>query len=417
MAVQYDWSLWARTNQLSPDWNWYIWLLICGRGGGKTRVGSEMVIKWAQEGYSPIALIGRTKADVRDTMIELGDSSIIKCSPPWFMPKYEPTRRRLVWPNGVIGVTYSADEPDQLRGPQHQKAWTDEPAKFEKPQDMWDNLMLGLRIGNQPQVIATTTPRPIPFIKKLIADERTAKNPNGRTAVTRGHTLDNRANLAPDFLKYIMAKYEGTRLGRQELAGDVLSDNPNALWKRKQIDKLRLTQHPDLTRVVVAIDPQGTDNLDSAETGIVVAGMAKVEDKIHGYILADLTISGTPDRWAAASVAGYHKFRADRIVAEVNFGGDMVGSIIRIVDKLVPFKKVHASRGKAIRAEPVSALYEQGRIHHVGFFPELEDQLCEWVTGEKSPDRLDALVWAVTDLMLEKQGLCPGKGSQSYFTK
>lgn len=405
LAVQYDWTLWARTNQIPPDWDWYVWLLICGRGGGKTRVGSESVRDWAHAGYSPIAIIGRTKADVRDTMVELGDSSILKVSPPWFMPKYEPTRRRVIWPNGVIGVTYSADEPDQLRGPQHMKAWADEPAKYEKPQELWDNLMLGLRIGDKPQVIVTTTPRPIPFIKKLITDERTKKNPNGRTAVTRGHTLDNRANLAPDFLKYIMSKYEGTRLGRQELAGEVLSDNPDALWKRVVIDKLRLTQHPDLTRIVVAIDPQGTDSLDSAETGIVVAGIAKEGDKVHGYILADLTISGSPDKWSAAAVSGYHNFRADRIVAEVNFGGDMVESIIRIVDELVPFTKVHASRGKAIRAEPVSALYEQGRIHHCGFFPELEDQLCEWVTGEKSPDRLDALVWAITDLMLEKQEL------------
>ena len=358
-------------------------------------MGSESVIQWAKEGFSPIALLGRTKADVRDTMIELGDSSIIKCSPPWFMPKYEPTRRRVIWPNGVIGVTYSADEPDQLRGPQHKKAWADELAKYERPQEAWDNLMFGLRIGDRPQVIVTTTPRPIPIIKKLEKDSR--------AVVTRSHTLENRANLSPDYLKYIIDKYEGTRLGRQELAGETLLDNPDALWKRDQIDKLRLSKHPDLTRIVVAIDPQGTDSLDSAETGIVVAGIAEVEAKIHGYILADLTLSGSPEKWSAAAVAGYHKFKADRIVAEVNFGGDMVESIIRIVDNLVPFKKVHASRGKAIRAEPVSALYEQGRIHHIGFFPELEDQLCEWVTGEKSPDRLDALVWAITDLMLEKQ--------------
>ena len=398
LAIQYDWGFWARPNQLQPNDDWFIWLLLSGRGGGKTRVGSEQTIQWAKEGYSPIALIGRTKADVRDTMIELGDSSILKCSPPWFIPKYEPNRRRLIWPNGVIAVTYSADEPDQLRGPQHKKAWVDELAKFQRAQECWDNLMFGLRIGDKPQVIVTSTPRPIPIVKKLERDLR--------AVITRTHTLENRANLAPDFLKYIIDKYGGTRLGRQELAGETLLDNPDALWNRNQIDELRVSKHPDLRRVVIAVDPQGSSDNESSETGIVAAGIATADDgKIHGYILADLTLSGTPERWSAEAVSGYHKFKADRIVAEVNFGGDMVESIIRIVDDLVPFKKVHASRGKAIRAEPVSALYEQGRIHHVGFFPELEDQLCEWVTGEKSPDRLDAAVWAITDLMLEKQGL------------
>jgi phage terminase large subunit-like protein len=392
----YDWGYRARPKQLPPDWDWYIWLLLGGRGSGKTRPGAELSIRWAREGYSPIALVAATAADARDTMIEVQDSAILNISPPWFMPIYEPSKRRLTWPNGVLGIIYSGEEFDQLRGAQPQKAWVDELAKFKHPQETWDNLMFGLRVGDKPQAIVTTTPRPIKVIKELVADER--------TAVTRSHTMENKDNLSPDALRYYMRKYEGTRLGRQELAGEILDDNPDALWKRELIDELRLTQHPDLIRVVVAIDPQGTDGFDSAETGIVVAGIAKVEGKIHGYILADLTISGSPDKWSAASVAGYHKFKADHIVAEVNFGGDMVESIIRIVDKLVPFKKVHASRGKAIRAEPVSALYEQRLIHHVGFFPELEDQLCEWVTGEKSPDRLDALVWAITDLMLEPAG-------------
>ena len=396
LAVLYDWSLWARPNQLPPNWSWYVWLLLVGRGGGKTRTGAELVLKWAQEGYSPIALIGRTKADVRDIMIEVGDSSILKCAPPWFMPKYEQTKRRLLFPNGTIGITYSGDEPDQLRGPQHQKAWVDEPAKYERPQLVWDNLMFGLRIGSAPQAIVTTTPRPIKFIKDLIADER--------TAVTRGHTLENRANLAPDFLRYILRKYEGTRLGRQELAGEVLDDNPNALWKRSIIDDLRRTEHPPLTRVVVAVDPQGVDSDDSSDTGISVAGIGKIDDKLHGFILADLTLSASPDKWATAVIAGYHSFQADRIVAEVNFGGDMVKATIKAVDRLVPVKAVHASRGKAIRAEPVSALYEQGLIHHIGFFPDLEDELCEWVPGMKSPNRLDALVWGLTELMLEDTG-------------
>jgi len=396
-ALFYDWEFWARPKQLPPDWDWYIWLLLSGRGGGKTRAGAELVNKWAREGHGPIALIGQTKADVRDTMVEVGDSAILNISAPRFMPEYEPSKRRLIWPNGVLGIIYSGDEPEQLRGPQHQKAWVDELAKFKYPKDSWDNLMFGLRIGNQPQAVVTTTPKPIRVIKDLMADKR--------TAVTRGHTLENKDNLAPDFLNYVIRKYEGTRLGRQELAGEILDDNPDALWERAKIDELRVNKHPELKRIVVAIDPQGTDSDTSSSTGIVVAGVAQVADRQEAFVLADLTLSGTPEKWASEAVSGYYKFKADRIVAEVNFGGDMVEAIIRIVDKNIPFKKVHASRGKAIRAEPVSALYEQGRVHHVGSFAELEDQLCEWVPGDKSPDRLDALVWAITDLILEKQGL------------
>jgi len=393
-ALIYDWEFWARPKQLPPDWDWYIWLLLSGRGGGKTRSGAEVVNKWAREGFSPIALIGETKADVRDTMVEVGNSAILNISPPWFMPDYEPSKRRLIYPNGVLAIIYSGDEPDQLRGPQHEKAWADELSKYKYPKDCWDNLMFGLRIGKQPQAVVTTTPRPIKVIKDLMADKR--------TAVTRGHTLENRDNLAPDFLGYILRKYEGTRLGRQELAGEILDDNPDALWERAKIDELRVKKYPELRRIVVAIDPQGTDSDTSSSTGIIVAGIAEVAGRVEGYVLADLTLSGTPERWATAAVTGYYNFKADRIVGEVNFGGDMVESIIRVVDKSVSFKKVHASRGKAIRAEPVSALYEQGRIHHVGFFPDLEDQMCEWVLGDKSPDRLDALVWAITELMLEE---------------
>jgi len=379
---------------LPPDWNWYTWLLLSGRGGGKTRAGAELVIKWAREGYSPIALIGQTKADVRDTMVELGDSSILKISPPDFYPEYESSKRRLTWPNGVSAIIYSGDEPDQLRGPQHMKGWADELAKFKKAQETWDNFMLGLRIGDKPQVVVTTTPRPIKVLKVLIADKG--------TAVTRGHTLENIDNLAPSFVKYILDKYEGTRLGRQELAAEMLADNPDALWQRDKIDELRVTNTPDLFRIVVAIDPAVSTNVDSSDTGIIVAGISKVGNNIHGYILADLTLKGTPDQWATAAVTGFYQSKADTIVGEVNNGGDMVEYTVKTVDSKVPFKQVHASRGKYIRAEPVSAPYEQGRIHHVGFFPELEDQLCEWVPGDKSPDRLDGLVWAITELMLEE---------------
>jgi len=394
-AILYDWTVWARPKQLPPNWDWYVWLLLSGRGGGKTRTGAELTLKWAKEGFSPIALVGQTKADVRDTMVEVGDSALLNISPPWFRPEYESSKRRLTFPNGVLAIIYSGDEPDQLRGPQHAKAWVDELAKFKYPQDTWDNLMFGLRIGSKPQAVVTTTPRPIKTIKDLITDER--------TAVTRGHTLENKANLAPDFLNYILRKYEGTRLGRQELAGEILDDNPDALWQRTRIDELRVKKHPDLIRVVVGVDPAATAKEESAETGIIVAGIAKVGDTMHGYILDDLTIKGTPDQWASAVVTGYYRAKADKIVGEVNNGGDMVEYTVRTVDKNVSFKSVHASRGKYTRAEPVSALYEQGRIHHVGFFPDLEDQLCEWAPGDTSPDRLDALVWAITELMLEPE--------------
>lgn len=392
VSLMYDWLVWARPKQLPPDWDWYVWLLLCGRGGGKTRSGAELVIKWAHEGFSPIALVGETKADVRDTMIEVGDSAILNLCPPWFRPKYEPSKRRLTFPSGVLAISYSGDEPDQLRGPQHMKAWVDELAKFKYPKESWDNLMFGLRMGEHPQAVVTTTPRPIATIKALVADER--------TAVTRGHTEENKDNLAPDFYRYIMRKYEGTRLGRQELAGEILDDNLDALWNRSNLDELRVRKHPILSRIVVAIDPQGTDTDESAETGIIIAGIATVGDELHGYVLADVTIKASPDKWANAAVTGYHSYNADRIVGESNFGGDMVEYTVRTVDKNVSYKNVRATKGKYVRAEPVSALYEQKRVHHVGFFPLLEDELCEWVPGAKSPNRLDALVWALTELML-----------------
>lgn len=367
-ALLYDWEFWARPNQLPPEWDWYIWLLLSGRGYGKTRSGAELVRKWVREGFSPIALIGQTKADVRDTMVELGESAILNISPPWFRPEYEPSKRRLTWPNGVIAIIYSGDEPDQLRGPQHAKGWCDEPSKYKYPQETWDNFMFGLRIGDQPQAVVTTTPRPIPLIKTLVHDDR--------TAVTRGHTLENRANLAPDFLNYILSRYEGTRIGRQELAGEILDDNPDALWKRARIDELRVRQYPDLVRIVVGVDPEAANTETSSETGIVVADIANVDGMTHGYILDDLTIKASPSNWATAAITGYYKFQADRIIGEVNNGGDMVEHTVNSVDSSVPFKQVRASRGKLVRAEPISALYEQGRVHHVGFFPELEDQMC-----------------------------------------
>ncbi len=389
----FDWQKRARPDQLPPDWNWLTWLLRGGRGSGKTRTGAEYIRFRVESGTARrVALVGETKGDVRDTMVEVGASSLLSISPPWFMPEYEPSKRRITWPNGAIAMIYSGDEPDQLRGPQHDLAWVDELAKFKYPQETWDNLEFGLRIGTDPRAVVTTTPRPIPVIKQLAADPKTAD--------VVCSTYENLANLAPSFIERIKSKYEGTRLGRQEIHGQILEDNPGALWHRDWIEAGRLSNIPELQRVVVAIDPEATSTEESNETGIIVAGIAKVGRDYHGYILADLTIRGSPDQWGTAAIAGYNKNKANLIVAEVNNGGDMVGHVIKTIDKNLPFKAVHATRGKYTRAEPVSALYEQGRIHHIGFFPELEDQLCDWVPGSTSPDRLDALVWAITELML-----------------
>lgn len=384
-----------------PVGDWFTWALLSGRGFGKTRVGSETVILWAYQGYSPIALVGQTKADVRDTMVELGESSILKVAPPWFYPEYEPSKRRLTFPNGSVCIFYSGDEPDQLRGPQHQKAWVDELAKFKKAQETWDNLEFGLRLGNNPQVVCTTTPRPIRLIKDIVADKR--------TIITKGNTLENSSNLNPRFVDRMVEKYSGTRLGRQELNGDILDDNPNALWKMKWIDEARVTKAPDLDRIAVGVDPAVTSNPKSADTGIIVAGLKKhgEPDKKtgrpvpHYYILGDYTIHGTPHQWATAAVSAFRLHKADNIIGEVNNGGDLVKTNVQSVDPNIPFKDVHASRGKAVRAEPVSSLYEQGRVHHVGYLPELEEEQTDWVPEESdfSPNRIDAEVWAIWHLI------------------
>jgi len=384
----YNWRLWARFKQLPPKGNWFGWLLRSGRGYGKTRSGAEWVIDRAKEGFKRIALIGQTKADVRDAMIEVGESSILQISHPRFTPNYEPSKRRLTWPNGSIAISYSGDEPDQLRGEQHDTVWIDELSKFKYPQLTWDNMEFGLRIGPNPQVVITTTPRPIPIIKDLIND------PDIKDV--RGNSYENIDNLSEKYINRVIKKYEGTRLGRQEIYGHILEDNPNALWTRKIIEKNRRNKAPKLIRVAIAIDPQATDNIMSSETGIIGGGLS--EDR-HVWILEDATVKGSPDKWGNAAVTVYHKLEADRIIGEVNNGGDMVEHVIKSIESNVPFKSVRASRGKYIRAEPVSALYEQGKVHHVGNFSDLEDQLCEWVSGDKSPDRLDALVWLIYELM------------------
>lgn len=385
----YDWNFWARPKQLEPPRKWYIWLVLSGRGFGKTRTGAEWIRSKVESGkHGRIALVAKDAADARDIMVE-GESGIIAVSPPWFRPHYEPSKRRLTWPNGATATTYSSEEPDQLRGPQHSIAWVDELAKFKYPQDTWDNLEFSLRLGLNPQCLVSTTPRPIKVIKDLIADKQ--------TVVTKGNSYENISNLSASYVRRIIQKYEGTRLGRQELHAEILDDNPDALWSRGLLEKQKVVKHPPLKRIVVAIDPAASANEESSETGIIAAGIG--EDGF-GYVLDDLSLRALPSRWARAAITGYYKFLADLIVGEVNNGGDMVEAVIRSVDSSVPYKKVHASRGKYTRAEPVSALYEQGKIFHVGNFPELEDQMCEWTPGDKSPDRLDALVWAITELML-----------------
>lgn len=385
----YDWERLARPNQLPPPGDWQTWLFLAGRGTGKTRAGAEWVrVRARGNPAARIALVAPTAADARDVMVE-GQSGILACSPTDFRPHYEPSKRRLTWPNGAQATTYSADEPDRLRGPQHTDAWVDELAAWQRP-ETWDMLQFGLRLGADPRCVVTTTPRPVRLVRELMESKT--------TAITRGTTYENRANLAPAFFERIVAKYEGTRLGRQELNAELLEDNPFALWQRQRIEELRVEAAPPLSRVVVAIDPQAGDGENSAETGIVVAG---VGHDGHAYIVADRTVRGSPDAWARAAVLAFHSFDADRIVAEINQGGAMVEHTIRTVEPHIPYRGVTASRGKQIRAEPVAALYEQGKAHHVGAFPDLEDQLVNWVPGaEESPDRLDAMVWAVTDLML-----------------
>lgn len=376
----------ARDKQMLPDGVWSTWMILAGRGFGKTRTGAETIRYWVETGQGKrIALVARTAADVRDVMVE-GESGLLAICPPWNKPVYEPSKRRLRWPNGAIATTYSGDKPDQLRGPQHDKAWCDEIAAWRYP-DSWDQLQFGMRLGDNPQVVVTTTPRPIKIVREILADTTTIS--------TRGSTYENSANLAPSALARLKAKYENTRLGQQELYAVLLDDNPYALWKRSNIDATRVIKSPDLKRVIVAIDPAVSTNEDSDETGIVVVGQSSDG---QCYVLDDMTLSASPDQWAKQAISAYHKYKADRIIAEVNNGGDMVEYTIRTVDALIPFKQVRASRGKQTRAEPIAALYEQSKVHHVGMFAELEDQMCQWMPGDKSPDRMDALVWAISEL-------------------
>ena len=329
-----------------------------------------------------------------------GESGILAICNKWERPEYK--NKMLHWPNGAISLVFSAEEPERLRGKQHEKLWADEVGAWRYI-DAWDQAIFGLRLGSNPQACATTTPRKTPLIKSILNDKG--------TLITAGTTYENKSNLAPSFLAKVVSKYEGTRLGRQELNGELLEDNENALWNHSMIDALRVPifdkdDKPipySFSRIVVGIDPATTSTVDSDFTGIVVA--AKGEDG-HYYIIDDLTLLGKPNEWCTTAIKAYHKYKADRIIAETNNGGDMIETLIRNIDANVSYKKVTATRGKILRAEPISALYEQGKVHHIGTFSKLEDQMCDWsgLPGEKSPDRLDALVWALTELSENKNG-------------
>jgi phage terminase large subunit-like protein len=369
--------------------------MLGGRGSGKTRAGAEWVRTMVETGKAKrISLVAPTAHDARDVMVE-GESGLLAVCPPWDKPDYEPTKKRVTWRNGAVATIFTADEPARLRGPQADAAWCDELAFWRYP-EAWDNLLLGLRLGgpdgSAPRCIVTTTPRPVPLIKDLLARES--------THVLRSTTFDNEANLATEFIEDILQRYEGTRLGRQELYAELLADTEGALWTRDMIEDNRVMEAPltnALKRIVVAIDPAASAGEHSNHTGIIVAALAA---NGHCYVLEDATVKASPAQWAAKAVECYQRHKADRIIAESNQGGEMVRHTIATVNRNVPVRLVHATRGKFTRAEPVAALYEQGKIHHVGGFAKLEDQLCTWTVDDDSPDRLDALVWAVSELML-----------------
>jgi len=406
LALPFLFDFWAMPHQIPPVGDWRSWVIMGGRGAGKTRAGAEWV-RAAVEGACPtdpgrcrrIALVGETMDQVREVMV-FGDSGILACSPPDRRPLWHATRRMLIWPNGATAQVFSAHEPEALRGPQFDGAWVDELAKWKKAQDTWDMLQFALRLGDRPQVCVTTTPRNVDLLKAILDQPS--------TVMTHAPTEANAANLAASFLQEVRLRYAGSSLSRQELDGILLEDIEGALWSRAQLDAARVSDIPDLDRIVVAIDPATTAHGKSDECGIVVVGAVTrgpVQDW-RAYVLEDATIAGAkPLQWAARAITAMERWGADRLVAEVNQGGDMVETVIRQIDPLVPFRKLHAIRGKGARAEPVAALYEQGRIYHHGALAALEDQMCamtlQGFVGKGSPDRLDALVWALHELILE----------------
>ena len=393
-----DWLPWARPDQ-APDqlWTrrWQHWLILGGRGAGKTRAGAEWVKAkvegrdWTGAPARRIALIGASLDEMRAVMVE-GVSGLLAVHDDDMRPGYEPSKRLITWPNGAVAQIFSGEDPDSLRGPQFDTAWCDELAKWRYPQASWDMLQFGLRLGS-PQVAITTTPRPLELIKRMIGDPA--------LVVSRAETWRNEGNLATEFIAEMKRRYLGTKLGRQELDAEVIADDPDALFRRDWIEAERVAEAPELQRIVVAIDPPAGKGPGGNACGIIAAGLGSDS---RAYVVDDATVTGkSPAQWAARAVAIYHARKADRIVAEVNQGGAMVEAVLREVDATVAYRAVSASRGKRARAEPVAALYEQGRVSHVGSFPALEDEMCSWHgDGEASPDRLDALVWALTELML-----------------
>ncbi|MCK0196359.1 terminase family protein [Ancylobacter sp. 6x-1] len=401
------WALLGRPLQKPPrsaadGRDWTTWLLLGGRGAGKTRAGAEWVRglvlgdpSVTARACGRIALVAESFGDLREVMVE-GVSGLMAVHPRHERPRWEPTRRRLEWPNGAVAHGFSADDPESLRGPQFDAAWCDELAKWRYAEAAFDMLQFGLRLGTAPRQMVTTTPRPTTLVRRLLADPR--------CAVTRISTAENAVHLAPTFLETVVGRYAGTRLGRQELNGELVEDRPDALWSRASIEAGRIAEAPPLARIVVAVDPPASSRKGADACGIVAAGLDR-EGIVH--VLADESAQGlTPAAWGARTLALHHRLEADRIVVEVNQGGEMVRTILATLDSSVPVTEVRATRGKWLRAEPVAALYERGRVRHAGAFPALEDEMCDFasdgLSGGRSPDRLDALVWAVTALALGK---------------
>jgi phage terminase large subunit-like protein len=395
MRLFRHWRFWARPSQLIPPGDWIYWLILAGRGAGKTRAGAEAVREWVKR-HDNVNLIGATADDAWDIMV-LGESGVLACCRDDERPRVARGSARLTWPNGATSLVFSAEEPDRLRGKQHEKLWCDELAAWRYP-EAFEQALLGLRLGSRPQAIVTTTPRPTKLIKDLLADRH--------AIVTRGATYDNALHLAPAFLERIAARYEGRAIGRQELYGEILEETPGALWTRDLIDRDRIhgdAAPGDYAEIVVGVDPPATAGERADECGIIVAAKTR---RGHIYVLADLSSHGdSPSVWAGRVASAYRNYRANRVVAEVNNGGDMVAEVLRQCDPSLPVRAVRATRGKFLRAEPVAAAYERGLVHHVGAFAKLEDQLCALTadfdarSAGFSPDRADALVWAVADLI------------------
>lgn len=397
------WMHQRRANQIPPTGDWRTWLVMAGRGFGKTRTGAEFICERVAAGDARlIALVAPTAADARDVMVQ-GESGLLACAARWGLhATYQPSRRRVAFANGAQAFTYSADEPDRLRGPQHDTAWSDEIGAWRYGQDAWDMLQFGLRLGVHPRQIATTTPRPVALVRSLV---KQAADDHHTVVITHGSTLDNRANLAPSFIAEIQRRYGGTRLGRQEIEGILLEDVEGAFWNRAMLDATRVRQTPEMRRVLVAIDPATTHGEDADYTGLAVVGLGTDGDC---YVIHAEQVRLSPDSWAKRAVDLYDKHMADAIIAERNQGGEMVEHTIRTVRRNLRVLTVHASRGKSVRAEPVVALYEQGRVHHVGTFADLEDQMCSFPVAVVHEDILDAVVYGVSELAPRKSNTIRG---------